>query len=57
MAGSAVYHAASMELTNQVNSSGNSPLPTENRTVMKVIRGFRQTLQASKASVKKNDKA
>jgi hypothetical protein len=52
MAGSAVYHVASIELTDQVKSSGNSPIPTENRTVMRVIRGFRQTLHVCKATVK-----
>jgi len=52
MAGLAVYHVASIELADQVNSSGNSPIPTESRTVMRAIRGFRQTLHVSKTTVK-----
>jgi len=52
MAGLAVYHVASTELTDQVNSSGKSPIPTENRTVMRAIRGFRQTLHVRKETVK-----
>jgi hypothetical protein len=39
-------------LTDQVNSSGNSPIPTEKGTVMRVIRGFQQTRHVSKATVK-----
>lgn len=52
MAGLAVYHVVSIELTDKVNSSGNSPIRTEKRTVTRAIRGFRQKLHVSKATVK-----